>query len=115
MTEHDRQMLEKFWDETHEKQLEAVLLNNAELRKVFEAFPERKDLYKLKILDSEVKEVPTPPDNICCKTCIFRLPPISIGGKMTSRYNWGKCKILNEKPYEVLYEGAQCEFYEKEK
>lgn len=114
MTEHDKRKL-ALWDETHEKQLEDILENNAELRKVFETHPERKNLYKLKILDSEITEAPSPPENIYCKSCIFQLPPISIDGTMTSRCNWGRCKILDEKPYDVLYKGAKCEYYEREK
>lgn len=115
MVEREKKLLKERWDNEHEKQLEEVLSKNEELRKLFEKYPERKTLYKLKILDSEVAEAPTPPDNICCKTCVFQLPPISIGGQLTSRCNWGQCTIVNKKPFEVLYEGAQCEFYEKEK
>lgn len=115
MDKQDKQRLEKFWNKAHEKQLEAAISQNAELAKVFIQYPERKDLYKLKILDSEVLEAPTPPKEIDCETCSFQLPPISVGGKMTSRGKWGKCKLLNEKPHEVLYDGAKCEFYEKEK
>lgn len=115
MTRQNEERIAKLWTKQHERELEEQLSQNEELRELFEQYPERKELYKLKILDSEVTEAPSPPDDICCKTCIFQLPPTSIGGKMTSRHDWGKCKILDNKPHEVLYEHAKCEFYEKEK
>jgi hypothetical protein len=104
--------LDKLWTKQHEQVLEQQLSKNEGLRELFEQYPEKKELYKLKILDSEVTEAPSPPNDICCKNCIFQLSPISIGGKMTSRHNWGECKMFNSKPYEVLYEHARCEFCE---
>lgn len=115
MTEREREILKNRWDKAHEQQLEDVLSQNDELRKLFAENPDRKELYKLKILDSEVHEAPSPSADICCKDCAFQLPPTSIGGILTSRYNWGQCRILDSKPHEILYEGAKCEFYEKQK
>ncbi len=85
MNKHDQKMIEKYWDEAHEKMLESVLVDNEELRQLFETYPERKELYKFKILDSEVLEAPTSPTDICCKSCSFQLSPITIGEEMTSR------------------------------
>ena len=115
MDANEKKLLENRWDAEHERQFDKVLSENEELRKLFEKYPERKNLYKLKILDSEMIEYPTPPDDICCKTCVFQLPPVSVGGEMTSRHNWGKCRIMDNKPFEVLHEGARCEYYEQEK
>lgn len=61
MNKHEQEMIEQYWDEAHEKMLESVLVNNEELRGLFETYPERKEEYKFKILDSEVLEAPTPP------------------------------------------------------
>lgn len=115
MDVNEKRLLENRWDAEHEKRLDRILSENKELQELFEKYPERKDLYKLKILNSEMVEYPTPPDNIFCKTCIFQLPPTTIDGKTTSRHDWGKCRIMDNKPFEVLYEGARCEFYEQEK
>jgi hypothetical protein len=49
------------WTKQHERELEEQLSQNEELRELFEQYPERKELYKLKILDSEVTEAPSPP------------------------------------------------------
>lgn len=115
MDKFEKQRLKELWDDKHEQQLERILSKNEELRKVFEEHPDRKDLYRLKILDSEIKEAPSPPLKICCETCAFQLPPAPVGGVLTSRHTWGSCLILDNKPHEVLYDGARCEFYEKQK
>lgn len=115
MTDYQKQLVEKYWTESHEKQLNEHLGQNDDLRKLFEKHPEKKELYKFKLLDSGPTEYPPPLDNICCKNCLFQLSPCMIGGVMTSRHTWAKCKIMDDKPHEILYDGAKCEFYEKQK
>ena len=102
------------WNDEHERQLEAVLADNEELRKVFEESPEKRELYKLKILDAEgaagghialtTKQ---------CETCIFCLirPPF---GRLPDNAH---CRIYENpgKPAAILYDGEPCEYYEKEK
>ena len=114
MDTKQKQLIAERWDESHEKQLKKVLSENEELRKVLSQSSEKMEMYKLKILESEQIEYPLPTKEICCRDCKFQLPPISIGGKITSRFNWGKCRIMDNKPYEVLYDGVKCEYYEKE-
>lgn len=114
MERKEQQLIDERWDKKHEKQLEEALAGNEELRKLFKKSPEKKEEYKLKIIEGETVHYPTPPDDILCKNCKFQLQPISVGGKETSRFNWSKCRIIDNKPYEVLYEGARCEFYEKQ-
>jgi hypothetical protein len=106
-----------------EEQLEEELKNNAELRKVFEKNPEKKDLYIQKILDSspivenepsksEMKQFQINP--AWCKKCLFSHgePPFEDAPEKKwceiYRYNNGE-----QKPHEVYFEGAECEFYEK--
>lgn len=115
MDKRMKKRIEDQWDAEHEKQLERVLSHNEELRKLFQDNPEKKEEYKAKILDLEGVHYPKPPEDICCKTCIFQLPPASIGGKMTSRHDWGECRVMKSKPHDVMYEGAKCEFYERQK
>lgn len=114
MNEHDKKLLDTFWNDEQEKMLDDELAKNKELRELFEKHPERKEAYKLKIVDAGAMHIPTPLDDICCKTCMFKLSPILLGGEMTPRHNWGHCQLLDDKPHEVLYEGAECIFYEKE-
>ncbi len=47
-----KKLIAERWDEAHERMLESVLAENEELRKVFEESPEKKELYKFKILDA---------------------------------------------------------------
>lgn len=115
LNEHDKKLLEMFWDKEHEEMLEKEFSNNEELRKVFEKHPDRKDMYKLKIIDSEVVHYPSPPDDVCCKTCIFRLRPMILEGKEVPRHSWGKCHIYDNKPHDVLWDKAECEYYEEQK
>lgn len=117
MTEQEKRLLEQYWDETHEKQLEKMLSENDELKKVFEKYPDRKDLYKLKIINSE-HETCGGCKVTCkwCETCMFCDVVDPIGRQPQTRY----CKIYGNndshgKPDEVIYEGAKCEFYEKQK
>lgn len=67
--------------------------------------------------EEEVWKTVTPPDDIFCKTCIFRLQPVVVGGDTFERHTYASCRIYespNMKPRDVLWDGAECEYYEKE-
>lgn len=56
------------------------------------------------------------PDDIVCKTCMFRLPPVTIRGETQKRHTFGNCKIYegtDNKPPEILLDHGKCEYYEK--
>ena len=101
---------------TLDEMIEQEIKKNPELKKVFDEHPERKEMYKKKILDSEGE------NGAClginpkyCLTCIFAHgdPPFE------DRPEKAYCKIYSKndstgKPKEVYFDGAECEFYEKE-
>ena len=67
--------------------------------------------------NEEVWSGTTPPKDICCKDCMFKLEPATIGGQIIERHTYGCCALYeypDMKPHEVLWDGAQCEFWEKE-
>lgn len=54
------------------------------------------------------------PDPVACETCMFR--PSVFRGTILDRASTGNCTIFEEpdhKPREVLWDGAECECYEK--
>lgn len=116
MTEQERQFLKERWDDAHEKQLERILTENKVLRELFKKHPERKDMYRLKILDNECMPLGQPQTtHKWCDTCMFCEEIDPIGRQPQTRY----CKIYGRKnthgkPDEVIYYGARCEFYEKQ-
>ncbi len=59
----------------------------------------------------------TPKDDIHCKTCKFKRPSVKIGDEIVERHTFAICKIYDDderKPNDVLWEGAECEYYEPE-
>ena len=59
----------------------------------------------------------TPDNNIVCKTCKFRLKPVEVSGKTFERYTYGECDIYKYpsiKPYGVLWNNSECEYYKKD-
>lgn len=59
-----------------------------------------------------------PKDNIKCKDCVFRMDNVVVMGKLIKRHTYGQCDIYeypDTKPNAVLFEGADCQYYEKEK
>lgn len=68
--------------------------------------------------NEEMWKTITPPENIQCKDCIFRLKPLTVAGETMLRHTYGNCNIFKGsqmKPREVLWEGESCEYYEQEK
>ena len=100
-----------------EKKLDEILENNAELRKVLEEHPERRAMYIQKMKESENAGGGGKSRNpVYCKTCIFRHGEPPFADLPEKAY----CLIFehgktNGKPHEVYYEGAECDYYEKEK
>lgn len=114
MDKMQKKLIADRWDEAHEKQLETLLQENEGMRKLFEEHPEKKELYKFKILDSESSYIPgVPLTTKQCETCIFCLvrPPF---GRLP---NNAHCRIYDNsgKPSTILYDGEPCEYYEREK
>lgn len=119
LEQYKKDLISKYWNDEFEQQLEKVLEENLEMREIFQAHPELKEAYKFKILDSQpLEDNFSPPDDIVCKTCLFRLPPLNVGGTPYERHTVPFCKIYEQpesKPYEILREGASCEYYEPDK
>lgn len=99
------------------EQLEQAIKNSPELAEIFEKHPEKKELYKQKILDSQMGGGGRKLNKQCyCKTCKFAEIIEPIGKQPQTNY----CMIYGTKdstgkPDEILYDGMKCEFYEKEK
>jgi hypothetical protein len=119
MDKIQKQMIADLWDDKHEKQLEKMLSSDAgaELRKLFQKHPEKKEEYKFKILDSEntVFGGKITAHNQC-ESCMFCDVIDPVGRVPQSRY----CRIYDVKsthgkPDEILIDGERCEFYEKDK
>lgn len=93
-----------------EKRLKEIEASNPELKKLFEKEPEKRELYKQKLLDDletqDIQKAYSPPVLHGCEDCAFRNKqfPDAIF-----------CRIHKRKPDEVMEGNARCEFYEKEK
>lgn len=100
---------------TIDERIEREIGRNPELAKVFKEHPERKEMYKQKILDSENEVWGCRRINPqWCQTCMFAhgKPPFE------DLPNKAYCMIYskddsNGKPPEVYYDGEECDFYEK--
>lgn len=61
-----------------------------------------------------------PADDIKCKDCVFRKPDLVQDGKVIVKgYKNGYCKVYtpeisNGKPNDILFEKADCEYYQKD-
>ena len=101
----------------YEKMLDKILETNEELRKVFEQHPERRELYIQKLKDSEDESWGCRTINPAfCQTCAFSHGEPPFADLPDKSY----CEIYTRenstgKPPEVYYEGAECEFYIKDK
>ena len=86
-----------------------------ELKELFKKNPEKKEAYKEKVFDSQGGGCGRVTTHKYCDTCIFCEILDPFGRSPQTRY----CKIYEPddsdgKPDEVIYEGAECEYYEKE-
>ena len=62
----------------------------------------------------EIIKTKTPKKNIVCKRCKHKLQSVTIAGKEYERYTYGTCGAFENKPPGVLWNGEDCELYEKE-
>lgn len=113
MDEMQKRLIKDYWDQKHEDMLNRELETNDELRKLFEKHPEKKEQYKFKILDSEDEVFGRCHLTIQqCETCMFCLQREPFGRLPEN----GDCMIFeNGKPNAILFDGAPCEYYEKQK
>lgn len=101
----------------YEKELEEILVNNAELREVFEKHPESKAMYLEKMKDADGANAGCRGINpVYCKTCMFSrgVPPFADAPEKAYCMIYERDKTSG-KPPDVYYEGAECEYYEKQK
>lgn len=97
------------------KMVEKEIKRNPELAKVFKEHPERKEMYKQKILDSWDEVWGCRGINPkWCQTCMFAHGKPPFEDLPDKAY----CMIYSKdggeaKPDEVYYDGEECEFYEK--
>lgn len=52
-----------------------------------------------------------PSDNIQCRTCVNRMRD---GIIVKERYKFVECDVYEQKPVEILWESARCDYYRKE-
>ena len=106
---------------TVDERIEQELKNNPELKVILESNPEKMKAYKKKV--TEVWEQQTgfteqEKDNFCrfCKTCVFShgKPPFADLPEKAYCAMFPKSKG-KAKPSDVYFEGAQCDYYEREK
>ena len=62
----------------------------------------------------ELFNMQTPPDNIVCKTCKFKLQPVIVMGEKIARHTFGTCLVFEDKPDDILWKSAKCDFYQPE-
>ena len=56
-----------------------------------------------------------PPDDIPCRTCLYRMPPIKIDGEYYHQYKKVKCAVYEfRKPIEVLRKEQECQYYKED-
>ena len=64
--------------------------------------------------DNENFNTEVPPENILCRNCKFKMPPVEVAGREVDRSGYGSCKKYSVKPQEILWNGAYCPMYRKE-
>lgn len=83
-----------------------------EMRQLFKEHPEKKEAYKAKLYDSQGGGGCQKVRATACKTCKFVDVIDPIGKQPQTPY----CEIYplggEQKPADVLYEGADCDYYE---
>lgn len=86
-----------------------------ELKELFAKHPEKKEAYKQKVYDSQGGGGGKVITNTYCNTCMFCEIINPIGRQPQTRY----CEMFDKdetdgKPDDILFNGAECPFYEKE-
>ncbi len=106
----------------YKKELDKILETNKELRELFEKHPERRELYLQKMKESDLSGLVTGHIKAdsqkarYCKSCAFRHGKPPFADLPEKAY----CEIYNRdntngKPSDVYYDGAECEFYIKDR
>ena len=101
----------------YDKLIEQEIAKNPELKAVFDKHPERKELYKQKLIDAENANYGCRQINpIYCRTCAFAHGEPPFEDNPEKAY----CEIYKRgstrgKPQEVYYDGEECEYYVDEK
>ena len=62
----------------------------------------------------EIIRTVQPRDDIICKTCKFKLPPVEVMGERMERHVFGACLAFEDKPDGILWKGEACELYSPE-
>lgn len=62
----------------------------------------------------EIIRTREPGNDIPCRTCRFKLQPVVIMEHKVERFNYGTCNVFEDKPDDVLWKGAKCDFYQPE-
>ncbi len=98
---------------TLDERIEIEIEKNPELKEIFEKYPERKELYRQKIIDSENASSAVVERNPkYCKTCVFRKgkPPFA-DSPMKAYCAVYTREIGIQKPDSVYYDGEECKYY----
>lgn len=101
---------------TLDERIDFELKNNPELKKVFDENPEKRELYKRKILDSENQQFGVVrPNPEFCRTCQFSkgVPPFADSPEKAYCEIYTK-KLGIAKPKNVYFEGKRCKYYRKD-
>lgn len=64
--------------------------------------------------DDEHFHTQEPPADIMCKTCKYRLKPITVGDFTKERYTYSICDKYASKPVDINWGRTPCPLYEKE-
>lgn len=64
--------------------------------------------------DDEQFSTLRPPKDIFCSTCKYKAKPVTVMGKEYDRSGYGMCDKYERKPIEILFDHADCPYYDKE-
>lgn len=64
--------------------------------------------------DDEQFKSQTPPKDVICATCKYRLKPVTIMGQEYDRSNYATCGKYELKPMGILLGENPCSLYQKE-
>lgn len=116
----DERAAQSYGFKNMDEAIDHELTKNPELRKVFEEYPEKRELYKQKIIDSYNESggySEEEKNKRCkfCKTCLFSHGEPPFADLPEKSY----CMIYTResttgKPKAVYYDGARCEYYANE-
>ncbi len=56
----------------------------------------------------------TPPDDIQCKDCRYKMKNVIVMGNLIEKYKFGKCDKFEVKPNGILFRNELCPEYERD-